>query len=60
MRGERTVYRIMEETGLSHRPKRKPNEMKLVNDIRKQTAAGSEYTIIHIRNRFSFRFWKLS
>ena len=23
--GERTVYRIMKETGLSHRPKRKPN-----------------------------------
>ena len=23
--GERTVYRVMEETGLSHRPKRKPN-----------------------------------
>ncbi len=23
--GERTVYRIMEETGLAHRPKRKPN-----------------------------------
>ena len=23
--GERTVYRVMEEIGLSHRPKRKPN-----------------------------------
>ena len=23
--GERTVYRVMEETGLSRRPKRKPN-----------------------------------
>ena len=23
--GERTVYRIMQETGLVHRPKRKPN-----------------------------------
>ena len=23
--GERTVYRVMEETGLSHRPKRRPN-----------------------------------
>ena len=23
--GERTVYRVMEQIGLSHRPKRKPN-----------------------------------
>ena len=23
--GERTVYRVMEEIGLSHRPKRRPN-----------------------------------
>lgn len=25
--GERTVYRIMDEIGLSHRPKRKPNDV---------------------------------
>lgn len=25
--GERTVYRIMDEIGLSHRPKHKPNDV---------------------------------
>ena len=29
--GERTVYRIMEEIGLSHRPKRKPNGITKAN-----------------------------
>ena len=34
--GERTVYRVMKETGLSHRPKRKPNGItKADREVRK-------------------------
>ncbi len=47
--GERTVYRVMEETGLSHHPKRKPNgitkadrEARKSNDLLKRDFTSAE------------------
>ena len=47
--GERTVYRVMEKTGLSHRPKRKPNgitksdrEARKSDDLLKQDFISAE------------------
>lgn len=47
--GERTVYRVMKETGLSHRPKRKPNgitkadrEARKSDDLLKRDFASAE------------------
>ena len=39
--GERTVYRVMEQIGISHRPKRKPNGKKMV-EISKRYAEGGD------------------